>query len=118
MNDPYHLQEKVHVSGNYLNTQYLKNFNISISKCPSLTLADNDIKLLYAFFSCYIKYFLGKENENATNKTQLYLDYKFALEMENQELKKELEINDDILLVDSLEVYRNIPMKMLLFYQW
>ena len=46
------------------------------------------------------------------------MDYKFSLEMENQQLKKEIEINDDILLVDSLEVYRNIPMKMLLFYQW
>ena len=38
--------------------------------------------------------------------------------MENQQLKKEIEINDDILLVDSLDVYRNVPMKMLLFYQW
>ena len=46
------------------------------------------------------------------------MDYKFSLEMDNQQLKKEIEINDDILLVDSLEVYRNIPMKMLLFYQW
>lgn len=77
--------------------------------------------MILSFFMSFflaILNFLGKENENATNKTQLYFDYKFSLEMENQQLKKEIEINDDILLVDSLDVYRNIPMKMLLFYQW
>ncbi|EDO35614.1 predicted protein [Nematostella vectensis] len=33
-------------------------------------------------------------------------------------LRQELEQHDDVLLVDSVEVYRNLSHKMMLFYKW
>lgn len=37
---------------------------------------------------------------------------------EEQELQRELRAHDDILMVDVVDVYRNLPKKLLKFYNW
>lgn len=37
---------------------------------------------------------------------------------EEQELQREIRIHDDILMVDVVDVYRNLPKKLLKFYNW
>ena len=41
-----------------------------------------------------------------------------ALFREENELQREMEVNDDILLVNVTDVYRNLPRKLLKFYSW
>ena len=37
---------------------------------------------------------------------------------EQNELQREMSLNDDILLVNVVDVYRNLPRKLLKFYSW
>ena len=37
---------------------------------------------------------------------------------EEKELQRELRMYDDILMVDVIDVYRNLPKKLLKFYSW
>lgn len=37
---------------------------------------------------------------------------------EEQELQREMRLHDDILMVDVVDVYRNLPQKLLKFYNW
>lgn len=37
---------------------------------------------------------------------------------EQNELQREMSVNDDILLVNVVDVYRNLPRKLLKFYSW
>lgn len=37
---------------------------------------------------------------------------------EEKELEQEMQLYDDILMVDVVDVYRNLPMKLLKFYSW
>lgn len=37
---------------------------------------------------------------------------------EEKELKQEIRLYDDILMVDVVDVYRNLPLKLLKFYYW
>ena len=37
---------------------------------------------------------------------------------EEKELEREMQLYDDILMVDVVDVYRNLPMKLLKFYSW
>ena len=41
-----------------------------------------------------------------------------VLSREEQELQREIRIHDDILMVDVVDVYRNLPKKLLKFYNW
>ena len=41
-----------------------------------------------------------------------------VLSREEQELQREIRIHDDILMVDVVDVYRNLPKKLLKFYSW
>ena len=44
--------------------------------------------------------------------------WKEHLKWEERLLEKEVAAHSDILLVDEVEVYRNLPGKMLHFYKW
>lgn len=37
---------------------------------------------------------------------------------EQKELQREMSLYDDILMVDIVDVYRNLPRKLLKFYSW
>ena len=37
---------------------------------------------------------------------------------EEKELEREMQLYDDILMVNVVDVYRNLPMKLLKFYSW
>ena len=41
-----------------------------------------------------------------------------VLSREEQELQREIRIHDDMLMVDVVDVYRNLPKKLLKFYNW
>ena len=44
--------------------------------------------------------------------------WKELLDREERQLNKEIASYSDILLVEEVEVYRNVPRKMLHFYNW
>lgn len=44
--------------------------------------------------------------------------WRAVLLREEQELQHEMQIHEDILLVDVVDVYRNLPTKLLKFYSW
>jgi len=44
--------------------------------------------------------------------------WRAVLLREEQELQREMRANDDILMVDVVDVYRNLPKKLLKFYNW
>ena len=37
---------------------------------------------------------------------------------EQKELQREMSLYDDILMIDVVDVYRNLPRKLLKFYSW
>ena len=41
-----------------------------------------------------------------------------VLLQEQNELQREMSLNEDILLVNVVDVYRNLPRKLLKFYSW
>lgn len=41
-----------------------------------------------------------------------------VLRREEKELKWEMSVYDDILMVNVVDVYRNLPRKLLKFYSW
>jgi len=44
--------------------------------------------------------------------------WRAVLLREEQELQREMRAHDDILMVDVVDVYRNLPKKLLKFYNW
>ena len=41
-----------------------------------------------------------------------------VLRREEKELQREMSVYDDILVVNVVDVYRNLPRKLLMFYSW
>lgn len=44
--------------------------------------------------------------------------WRSAIVSENEKLSQENEEHDDIVMVDVIDVYRNLPRKLLQFHQW
>ena len=58
---------------------------------------------------------LNKKERKAKEREEIW---RAALEREEMLLKQELSQHSDILLVNAVEVYRNLPHKTLQFYEW
>ena len=44
--------------------------------------------------------------------------WRAGLLREEQQLQREIQMHGDILMVDVVDVYRNLPNKLLKFYSW
>ena len=58
---------------------------------------------------------MEERNRERTERTKMW--HKVLLR-EEKELEREMQLYDDILMVDVVDVYRNLPMKLLKFYSW
>ncbi|XP_072013131.1 UDP-GalNAc:beta-1,3-N-acetylgalactosaminyltransferase 2-like [Amphiura filiformis] len=53
-----------------------------------------------------------------SNKEQQQREHILKTEEETKRLEEELSVHNDLLLLDVTDTYRNLPKKVLLFYQW
>lgn len=58
---------------------------------------------------------MEERKRERTERTKMW--HKVLLR-EEKELEREMQLYDDILMVDVVDVYRNLPMKLLKFYSW
>lgn len=63
----------------------------------------------------FTKETMEERNRERTERTKMW--HKVLLR-EEKELEREMQLYDDILMVDVVDVYRNLPMKLLKFYSW
>ena len=56
--------------------------------------------------------------ERKRERTERMKMWHKVLLREEKELEREMQLYDDILMVDVVDVYRNLPMKLLKFYSW
>ena len=63
----------------------------------------------------FTKETMEERKRERTERTKMW--HKVLLR-EEKELEQEMQLYDDILMVDVVDVYRNLPMKLLKFYSW
>lgn len=63
----------------------------------------------------FTKETMEERKRERTERTKMW--HKVLLR-EEKELEREMQLYDDILMVDVVDVYRNLPMKLLKFYSW
>lgn len=63
----------------------------------------------------FTKETMEERKRERTERTKMW--HKVLLR-EEKELEREMQLCDDILMVDVVDVYRNLPMKLLKFYSW
>lgn len=63
----------------------------------------------------FTKEAMEERKRERTERTKMW--HKVLLR-EVKELEREMQLYDDILMVDVVDVYRNLPMKLLKFYSW
>ena len=63
----------------------------------------------------FTKEMMEERKRERTERTKMW--HKVLLR-EEKELEREMQLYDDILMVDVVDVYRNLPMKLLKFYSW
>ena len=63
----------------------------------------------------FTKETMEERERERTERTKMW--HKVLLR-EEKELEREMQLCDDILMVDVVDVYRNLPMKLLKFYSW
>ena len=63
----------------------------------------------------FTKETMEERKRERTERTEMW--HKVLLR-EEKELEREMQLYDDILMVDVVDVYRNLPMKLLKFYSW
>lgn len=63
----------------------------------------------------FTKETMEERKRERTERTKMW--HKVLLR-EEKELEREMQLYDDILMVDVVDVYRNLPMKLVKFYSW
>lgn len=63
----------------------------------------------------FTKETMEERKRERTERTKMW--HKVLLR-EEKELEREMQLYDDILMVDVVDVYRNLSMKLLKFYSW
>ena len=56
--------------------------------------------------------------QNLHSRPQRRIDHIRNLHEEDALLREESSVNDDIIFVDVVDTYRNVPAKLLNFYKW
>ena len=77
------------------------------------------LKFVIAFFS--ISLFLSEGDallKNLHSRPRRLIDHISSLQEEDALLKEESSLYDDIVFVDVVDTYRNVPAKLLNFYKW